>query len=267
MKRSILKGLTLKKRIFLSHAANEDPLAKALKKSIEKAFEGRVKVFVSSAIDDLQPGQPWLESLRKALTKSEALIVLCSPYSVTRPWVLLESGGAWVRNIPIISICHSGQKMEDLPPPLSFFQALELGPSGFFQPLLLSLANSLRLKEPSPVDEKPILEEIQAARKKIKKPVKTDPAGKAIRKPPKKFVFTKVQAAILRKIAKSNDEDCTCGKLASALRMDPNDLDIQLRYLTKHKLLTRNDVPGGEPIYHTTEKGLDRIVQHKRKRK
>jgi hypothetical protein len=157
--------------------------------------------------------------------------------------------------------------MENLPPPLSFFQALELGSSVFFQPLLLSLANSLRLKEPSLVDEKPMLEEIQAARKKIKKPVRTHPAGKPIRKPPKKFVLTRVHAAILRKIAKSNDEDCTCRKLASALRMDPDELDIKLRYLINHKLLTRKDVPGGEPQYLTTEKGLDRIEQRKRKRK
>lgn len=267
MNKSILKGLTLKRRIFLSHAANEDPLAKALKKSIERAFEGRVKVFVSSAIDDLRPGQPWLESLRKALIKAEALIVLCSRYSVTRPWVLLESGGAWVRKIPIISICYSGQKMEKLPPPLSFFQALELDSSDFFQTLLLSLASSLRLKEPSPVDEKPILEEIEAARKKIKKPVRTHSAGKTIRKPPKKFVLTRAHAGILRKIARSNDEDCTCGKLAGALRMDPDELDIELRYLTNHKLLIRKDMTDGEPQYLTTEKGVDRIVQRKRKGK
>ena len=265
MKRSILKGLVVKK-IFLSHVSNEEPLAKVLKKWIETAFEERVKVFVSGAIDDLPASDPWLDSLRKALCDAEALIVLCSPYSVTRSWVLLESGGAWVRNIPILSICHSRQKKDHLPPPLSFFQALDLSAPGFFHDLVQSLAIKLRLKEPPPLDENPIVEEIRTARKKIRKPVTHVPA-KTPRKPRKKLVFTEEHARILTKIAKSNNEDCSCGKLAGALRMDPDELDIELRYLTNHKLLTRKDVAEGEPQYLTTEQGLDRIVQGRRKRK
>lgn len=262
MKKPVLKGLV--KKVFLSHVSNEEPLAKVLKKWIETAFEGRVKVFVSGT--DLSASEPWLDSLNKALLKAKALIVLFSPYSVTRPWVIFESGGAWVRNIPIISICHSGQKKDNLPPPLSFFQALDLASPDSFHALVQSLAKKLGLKEPPPLDEKPIVKEIRVARKKIKKPVFHVPA-KVVRRLPKKLVFTREHARILKRIAKSNDEDCTCGKLAGALRMDPDELDIKLRYLTNHKLLTRKAVPEGEPQYLTTEKGLDRIEQRKRKRK
>jgi hypothetical protein len=244
--------------------SSEDPLAKVLKKWIETSFEGRLKVFVSSAIDDMPASVPWLESLRNALSEADALIVLCSPYSVTRSWVLLESGGAWVRKIPIISICHSGQKKENLPPPLSFYQALEVG-KGFFHDLVKSLSKKLELKEPPALDEKPIMEDIQIARKKIKKTAATHLPGKATRRPRRKFVFTRKHAAILKKIAKSNDEDCTCEKLAGSLGMDPDDLDIQLRYLTNHKLLKKKKVRGGVSLYLTTEKGLDHIVQRKKK--
>ena len=187
MKRSILKGLV--KKIFLSHVSSEEPLAKVLKKWIETAFEGRVKVFVSGAIDDLPAGEPWLDSLNQALSEAKGLIVLFSPYSITRPWVIFESGGAWVRNIPIISICHSGQTKADLPPPLSFFQALDLGAPGFFHDLVQSLAKKLTLKVPPHLDDTPIMEDIRAAKRKIKQRARTRAAGKAMRRPRKKRVL------------------------------------------------------------------------------
>lgn len=250
-------------KIFLSHVSHEDSLAEVLKKWIQYAFDKRVTVFVSSAIDDMPAGITWLDRLRKELSGSKALIVLCSPSSVTRPWVLLESGGAWVRKIPIISICHSGQKKENLPPPLSFFQALEISPPSFFPHLLRSLSKQLELGEPLRPDQKLIAEEIKAARKKIKKPVTTRTSGKAIHKPRKKSARVIRNLIILKKIAKTNDEDCTWSKLARALQMDPNELDIHLRYLTNHEFLTRRKIRGGDFLYHTTDKGLDYIVMHK----
>lgn len=112
-------------RVFVSHIHEEAPFALVLKEWIESTFMGNCDVFVSSDHDDIPAGTKWLEQIDKVLGDCSAVITICSPNSLARPWINFETGCAWIKRVPIIPICHSGLTRDALPQPLSSFQALD----------------------------------------------------------------------------------------------------------------------------------------------
>lgn len=154
------KGTLYKKQIFISHINEEAQLAVDLKKWIEESFSSQCDVFVSSHPKDLPAGTKWLEEISKALEKASILIVLCSASSITRPWINFEAGCSWNRKIPIVPVCHSGQQRNDLPPPLSSFQALELEDGEFSDHLIHALGAHLAIKPKSDIDYQHINSEL-----------------------------------------------------------------------------------------------------------
>ncbi|HEX9940370.1 MAG TPA: TIR domain-containing protein [Thermoanaerobaculia bacterium] len=118
-------------QLFLSHIHEEAQLALRLKRWIETTFSDRIEVFVSSDRGAFARDANWLRKLSGALRTTDLLLLLASPRSLQRPWINFEAGCAWVRDTDIIPLCHSGQRKEALPLPLSLFNAVEiLEPSG-----------------------------------------------------------------------------------------------------------------------------------------
>jgi hypothetical protein len=150
-------------RIFISHIHEEAPLAIALKKWLESSFPGRLDVFVSSDREDIPPGSKWLEEIDRALRDSLICIVLCSPASVTRPWISFETGSAWQKQIPVLPVCHSGQDKNKLPAPLSYLQSLDLLSPDFIGDLISSLRKHLAIPEDPPIDRPAMIADIQSA--------------------------------------------------------------------------------------------------------
>jgi len=109
--------------LFLSHISEESTPARSLKVAIEKALPG-VEVFVSAV--DIHYGDQWLKVIDEAMLRSKAVLPLCSPRSVRRPWINFESGSGWARRLPVIPICYRGLTVDQLPDPLGIFQAIEL---------------------------------------------------------------------------------------------------------------------------------------------
>lgn len=112
--------------IFVSHAAVDCEIAGIFKKDIERNFLGMCQLFVSSDLGSIQGGVEWIQDIKTNLTNAVISIGLYSPVALTRPWIYAEFGAGWIRNIPTITLCHSGLKKNDLPVPLSHFQALDL---------------------------------------------------------------------------------------------------------------------------------------------
>jgi hypothetical protein len=133
------------KRIFISHISDEAPLAIGIKKLLEKVYFWGCKVFVSSDPSDLSGGEQWMKTLEQELSNSDLLIVICSPRSLTRQWISVETGCAWTRGKPIIPICHSGLTKIKLPSPFSAFQGfdLDLSSTKFLLNLLKSIEKIL----------------------------------------------------------------------------------------------------------------------------
>lgn len=134
------------RRIFISHVAEEADLAEVLKEWIEKAV-GTGRVFVSSS--DVELGEQWLKELNQAISAAHAIIVLCSPRSLGRPWVNFEAGGGWAKRRPVVPVCHSGMTIEQLPNPLAVFQATDLQSEAACSELVRRVAGLLETPEPT----------------------------------------------------------------------------------------------------------------------
>ena len=132
-----------KKLVFVSHITEEKELALQVKDIIEKAFLGLIEVFVSSDENSISLGQKWLDNITDALNRCCIEIVICSPKSIERPWINFEAGAGWIRNIPVIPLCHSGIQPSTLPMPLNLLQAAKLNSSSELRLLLPILANAI----------------------------------------------------------------------------------------------------------------------------
>jgi TIR domain-containing protein len=153
--------------IFLSHITEESPIATELKKCIKSTFGLGCKVFVSSDLESIPAGSSWLEEIDKALDASEALLILCSPASLSSPWINFEAGCGYIKRIPIIPICHSGLEKSSLPDPVAMFQALEIEQNNFASSLFGSLAKHLKVKKPQ-TDQKKMARALKRALQLVK---------------------------------------------------------------------------------------------------
>jgi hypothetical protein len=129
--------------VFVSHITEEAHLAHKIKQHLEAAIDG-ARVFVSA--EDIRLGEDWRRSLREALDDTKALVVLCSPRSIKRPWINFESGSGWLRGVRVIPVCHSGLRKADLPDPLRAFQVLELVDDRDCQRLVEGVGAALKRK-------------------------------------------------------------------------------------------------------------------------
>ena len=89
-------------RIFVSHATADKWLATTLCEKLESAG---ATTFRDDR--DIDGGDDIPERLRREISRSRELVVLVTPESINRPWVLLEVGGAWLKGMRITPIlCH-----------------------------------------------------------------------------------------------------------------------------------------------------------------
>ena len=128
-------------KVFISHIDEDRELASVLKRWIEAAFLGEVKVFVSS--HDISSGEQWFTRLEEELAEAVVMLVLCSSKSVARPWVNFETGAGHIKGMPIIPICYSEMALDTLPKPLLFFQGLAAETDDFSSAVMKDLSKHL----------------------------------------------------------------------------------------------------------------------------
>jgi hypothetical protein len=137
-----------KKAIFISHISDEAEMAQWLKSRLDADFLGGLDIFVSSDRSTIEAGRRWLDEVHKALKSADLQIVLCSQASVGRPWVNFEAGAVWLRDIPVIPVCHSGLRPEALPVPLSMLEGISLSEPGGLAKLYDAVAEAMGLRTP-----------------------------------------------------------------------------------------------------------------------
>lgn len=136
------------KKIFISHFGEESDFAALLKEYLERDFLGSLDVFVASDGESIAAGEDWLASVERALSECVAMIIICTPASVRRPWINFEAGAAWMRHIPLIPICHRGLLPSDLPMPLSLRQGVVVSKSIGVKRLYTTIATTLNCSLP-----------------------------------------------------------------------------------------------------------------------
>lgn len=137
--------------VFISHITEEKEMAIALKEMIEESFPGLMEIFVSSDDKSLPMGSRWLDSVTEALEKCSVELILCSPQSVKQPWINFEAGAGWVKNIPVIPLCHSGMESEKLPVPLNLLTAAKIDDVSSMKLIFLFLAGAIGAKVPKTI--------------------------------------------------------------------------------------------------------------------
>ena len=170
-----------KPRLFLSHIHEEAALARVLQKWTEDSFPGQCAVFVSSDDKSIKKGSKWLDEIGNALKEARALVVLCSPNSLQRPWINFETGFGFARELPVFPVCHSGQRLGGLPRPLGDFHGFEIGQDAkFCNDFLTGIGEPLGFPKAPPIDSAKMMAELTEALPKYdrKQAVKPQPVGK-----------------------------------------------------------------------------------------
>lgn len=117
-------------QLFLSHDSRDHERAEILSRMIGRITLGQISVWNSSdssANGGLKPGQVWLDEIRARLAVSKAIVVLLTPTSLSRPWLLFESGfGAAQLACDVIPVCLGIDRLGDIPFPLAMYQTYQL---------------------------------------------------------------------------------------------------------------------------------------------
>jgi hypothetical protein len=107
-----------KLEVFVSHLTVESKFADLLRTRLDRDFIGLLNFFVSSDATSIPVGSQWFGDILAALSRADLQFVICSQESVHRPWINYEAGGARVRDVEVIPLCHSGITPDQLPVPL-----------------------------------------------------------------------------------------------------------------------------------------------------
>jgi hypothetical protein len=159
--------------VFISHISEEKNLALVFKEWIESTFLGKISVFVSSDPKSIPAGNKWREDITSALNESKLIIILYSPLSKTRPWISFEAGCGWIKDIPIIPICHYGLKLSQIGEPISSFQGIEIDDKDFTRKFFGAIAKHAGLPKYPKIDKQQFLSEINQALKTFDSKVTT----------------------------------------------------------------------------------------------
>lgn len=106
-----------KYNVFLSYAADDSGLATELHDELKKK---RISCFMAEK--DVAVATEWQDAIRDALRSASRILLLLTPRSLDRPWVLMETGAAWALDIPIVpALVHVTP--DQLPDPVRRYQA------------------------------------------------------------------------------------------------------------------------------------------------
>jgi hypothetical protein len=87
----------VKNLIFISRITEEAEVATALQEPIRDNFPQPLNIFVFSDGESIKMGRDWPEIVQTQSKECTVQIVICCPKSITKEWIILETGAALVR--------------------------------------------------------------------------------------------------------------------------------------------------------------------------
>ncbi len=110
--------------VFVSHSTADRWIAKQIANQIEtKTRKYGVKTFIDEK--DIEGGDSIPESIRKSIRGCDEFLVLLTPCSIHRPWVLTEIGAAWILSKRITAIIDKISP-DELPDVIIPYKAIDL---------------------------------------------------------------------------------------------------------------------------------------------
>lgn len=111
--------------LFISHASVDAGIAAYLEAQARASIPG-VDVFRTSRVGQIRPGAEWADVVKSNLRDASLFLIVLTPTSVERPWVLFEVGAAWMAAKPLVPVLAGGLRKEDVPEPLDTLQLLSI---------------------------------------------------------------------------------------------------------------------------------------------
>jgi len=108
-------------RVFISHAAVDNLLARKIRNLLRSGFDANV-----STAEDFSAGGDWESQLRREISDSDYVVVLLTPQSARSTFVLHELGAAWAMGKPIISLVTRRDVLNTIPLDMKASQTIEL---------------------------------------------------------------------------------------------------------------------------------------------
>ncbi len=243
-------------QIFISHISEEKSLALVMKSWLESSFP-QIKVFVSSDPDDIPAGTKWLNKISDALKESTLLIILYSPQSTLRPWINFEAGCGWIKDIPIMPICHSGLTINQIGAPISSFQGLEIESDDFPKRFFEDIAKQAGLTNAPHLATDEFMGEVKTAMDGIE-------PSKVMENAPteEKSEFDEKQIQIMQCLAQCKDAGGTYMKdtdIVDKLTMKLTVLQHHINSLVKKEYVDTLPILGNMH-YSISPKGIDYLV-------
>lgn len=135
-----------KMSLFLSVITEEKKLAHSLQSLIENAFPDNLDIFLFTHKNCLLLGTEWNDGIREGVLNANIMITLCSKVSINRPWIIFESGAAWLKGIPIVPYCHSGLALSELTHPLNRKQGGYLNNANDIEKLFFMISKLINIE-------------------------------------------------------------------------------------------------------------------------
>jgi hypothetical protein len=111
--------------LFISHASVDVQVAEFLESQVRRSIAG-LEVFRTSRAGQISPGVEWATEVKDRLREAALFLILLTPSSVSRPWVLFETGAAWMARKPLVPVLAGGLRNEGVPEPLNTLQLLSI---------------------------------------------------------------------------------------------------------------------------------------------
>lgn len=150
------KGKVEPRLVFVSHSHADRNLAAALGSLVETVFSGVVKAFVSSdpgPTGGIMPGEQWFSQIEGNLRQAEAVWVLATPTSITRPWIYWEAGIGRAICSKGVVVLRAGLAPAQVPSPLNSFQSYDGLDRGEVAQLVSKVANQIGMTLPQVLTE------------------------------------------------------------------------------------------------------------------
>ena len=109
---------------FISCAAAHQTHAEQLRSSLQKLFPETIEFFIG--VQSVKAGEPWHDKVIEKLREAYVVLVLLSPNTVGRPWLIFESGAAMAVGAKLVPLRFCGLRPELIPEPLKTIQSVDL---------------------------------------------------------------------------------------------------------------------------------------------
>jgi beta-phosphoglucomutase-like phosphatase (HAD superfamily) len=129
--------------IFLSHSLSDKDIAEKLRILLKDISFGLITPWLSSSMEGLKPGDILWDEIHDKLKTSDKIISILTRNSLSRPWILYESGYvAGNKGAKVIPLLFNVQK-ESLPLPLSAYMIYSAENKSDLLSLLLQLVSEV----------------------------------------------------------------------------------------------------------------------------